>query len=225
MGVDEGAGDGELDAIGVAHTHYLDVLADLGETFDRSAGVETIRNRQHRLLERRQRRESHPARAVVGERHPGLGLAHEEIDEIARSRTHQAAHPNMSSRIEGMEIGGQPLFARLRSKVLYGHLVAAVLEGGASGQIDLHRGDDTAAAECRSAAARPQQRLVDVMMKDEVKMLQIISAQRKAQLFGKRVTHGVRMADSLALDDLDGAIRRGGILTNNEFHWIWPSVV
>jgi hypothetical protein len=93
--------------------------------------------------------------------------------------------------------------ARLHGQVIERDDLAVVVSGRAPRQIQLDRFEDVAPSECRAGRTPAQQDLVDVVVEDEAESLEVVPAERQADVFRERVADRVRMAGAFAFDDLD----------------------
>ena len=83
--------------------------------------------------------------------------------------------------------------------------LALVFDGSAARQVNVHRLENAATAECRLRAAGDQKRLVDVMVQDEPELLEVVPAEGAAQFLAQVITDRVWVPETFALDDLDRA--------------------
>jgi hypothetical protein len=116
----------------LAHAEHLHVLAERRVVAPHRGRLERALRRQHRGLERRERREADPDRGVVGERsRPARRRAH-QLHQLGGARPHAAGEPHVGARVEGVQVRGEPALACLAGQVLHRHRHAAPLAHGAA---------------------------------------------------------------------------------------------
>ena len=86
----------------------------------------------------------------------------------------------MTLDIQGVAMALQPFPAGFGRQGCHGHVDASIVIGCAAGEVDLDRLDDLTSAERRSGSTTAKQDLVDIVMQDQAKTLEIVAAETKA---------------------------------------------
>ncbi len=131
-----------------------------------------------------------------------MGLV-EKLDELRGPRTDEAHHLRRVVVSQRPKVSYQPPLRRVLGQLVDRGFAALAMKRRAPGEKDPHRLVDGAPPKAGTRAARCEQRLVDVVMQDPAAMLEVEAREREGELLGQGVADRVRMAEPLALDDLD----------------------
>ena len=205
MPTDHRAGDRQGNRGVAADAHHLDVLAPGGMVRCPRAAVQERLGSENEKLQRGHRRITDTERRIVGQRRlqPAPGRAPEQLSQGARARPQEVVQSNVAVGIEGVQVLAQPGPRSFDRDLVQRDRCLSHDLGRPAGKVDLDRRHDLAAAEAGRGTAAAQQRLVNIVMKDLAKAVEVIPAQISGQCLGKGVAYRIGMAYSLALDDFD----------------------
>lgn len=102
----------------------------------------------------------------------------------------------------------KPCTASIDSNLGYRNSLTSVVASRTPGQINLHGFQEFAAAERRPRRASTEKDLVDVVVQYGAEPFKVVPAELNADAFRDRVADRVGMADALALNDFDIAVKR-----------------
>jgi hypothetical protein len=97
----------------------------------------------------------------------------------------------------------QPLAASLNCNLVRGNSHTAAFVCSAAGQINLHRFDNLATSKYRSRTSTAEENLINIVVKDETKLLLIVTTECYANSFRNRIANRIGMANAFPFDDFN----------------------